>query len=57
MIWIWERFELRTSALIKVLTLCGGVLVNVDFTCPISVRLIMSSLAGHLKQIIEQKYN
>jgi hypothetical protein len=33
------------------LTLCGGVLVNVDFTCRKSVRLVMSNLRGHLQQL------
>jgi hypothetical protein len=37
---------------IQGLTLCGGVLVNVDFTCRKSVRLVMSNLAGHLHQAL-----
>jgi hypothetical protein len=40
---------------IQRLTLCGGVLVNVDFTCRKSVRLVMSNLAGHLRQALARK--
>lgn len=31
------------------MTLCGGVLENVDITCLKSVRFVISSLAGHLQ--------
>lgn len=45
-----DRYRVQDSN-INGLTLCGGVLVNVDFTCRKSVRLVMSNLAGHLNQL------